>query len=468
MQKKAKLLAALAAKSPLLLFAGRTATLAAVQTAHYTRHKCTACNTEIAFGAPVDGMAPFCPQCSEPMTSCGDQVVPVMPQEDQLTSVGCPTCSTQNVVEDRMADAMAGKISCSACGTAIAYMVNAAEDDDAIPDDDTLDREFNDGEDNGTDDPEDDDTVQQAGAGDPAADAADAVARGAKAAADAARSAGSTDDLGDLGDDDLDLDMTDVAPDDGDVEVKLDEDGQEARLLAFVDGVHTMTLAKADAGDNADLLVQTSFHQALQREAARSGYKALAGYGFKPVTLRVPLGRLVEKRVQAALAADKARVEASLRELSADYQQCVQIAAAALTHNFYRHRPDPLQAQLIASLEGMGVKQARKVVASAMLAAGPQYATALLELAEELLDKSVDTRNELSDTLSQINPAASTSGDFDADDETDEDDGLATTASLRDRLTAGVQPVRSAPVTAGAGSATSMGSQLRQLKNLTK
>lgn len=501
--RKAKILAALAAQSPLLLFAGRTATTAAVQTARYKEHKCTACSTVVAFGTAAEGVVPFCPHCSNVMTP-SEVEVQVLPQEDQLTSVGCPACSTNNVVEDRMADALGGKLACTACGTQISYLMASSDEDEGDDEDDAeetegvepketaaeIDSELDSASDTGNDGPEGDEEDRDANrestteTADAASDAANAVADGARAAADAARQATEEVDADgslDLGlgsdveaaaddEDEIEVDLTDAVDEDGEVEVKLDEDGTEARLLAFVDGVHVATLVKADAGDNADILVHASFHQALSREAAKKGHRALAAFGFKPVSVKVQIAKLVEKRVQAALAADQAKVEAKLGDLSADYNQCLQIASAALTTNFYRNRPNPLVNQLVANLETAGVRQARKIVTNAMLAAGPQYATALLELSEELMDKSVETRNELSDTLSQMNPAA-TAGEVDFEDEEDqgddEDNGDSEFASLKDRLTAGVHVApRSRNAETAHADLSGLGARLRDLKNL--
>jgi predicted RNA-binding Zn-ribbon protein involved in translation (DUF1610 family) len=608
MTKKAKLLAALAQKAPILLFAAaRTLTVARVKAATYKTHKCTACSTQVAFGSQVgDGLAPFCPACGEATAPVDlTETVPMAPQEELLTAIGCPHCSNQNVIEDRTALAMAGTLHCASCGNGISFKPSATtadadaddaaeemEDGDDVATDDGLDgvddeeevakleqaavdaraklvakavakavakktkvvadapmsgadSEVNqstapdgagpesgaDSEDNqstapegsgpmsgadsevnqstastkveaGDDESEDADTMTDVGdtdgdAGDGDGDEDDAAEpdmTGLEGLLD--DSTDSTEELNDeeasikttAGDDDEDdfteLDMGDVADEDGDVDLQMvdpEDETEEAQLVAFVNGVHTMTLVKASAGDNADVFANTSFHKALRKEAKKAGFRALASYGFETVKIQVPLKRVVEKRVQAQLATDKAVLTASVEDVSANFDQCAKIAAVALTQNFYRDRVNPLQDQLVASLTAMGFKQAKQVVSQAMIAACPQFVEATLQLATELMGKSVELRNELSDNLSQMNPVVANMfdplDDDVVDDQASEDiatnpeavvarlrgERLKTTASFGAVETAGRNgPPSTAPV---RHSRTSLGATLRSLKN---
>lgn len=470
MTKRAKQVASLATQAPLLLFVGKKITASAVATASYQKHKCTACNTEVAF-AEVPGVTPFCPSCGGTCSPMSGAPVPMAPQEELLTSVGCPHCQTQNVVEDRLLDVLAGVVHCGGCGNGVTYKAVAVAEDDKIG--------GNDGPAGAETDNNSDEEIRQEAAAD-GEDGTDGAADGAnegtglgepdqniddaqgvhQAASDAA-----------IGDDvdEIDVDLPDGLDDNADVEVKLDDDGfgEEAKLLAFVGGVHAYTLVKANAGDNADLMTQPSFHQALQRETASGGHKVLAGYGFSPVTVKVRIGRIVEKRVQAALTTEQAKVVASLTDVRDNFEQCAKIASAALTQNFFRHRTNPLQDQLVAALTGMGVKQAKTVVNRAMLNAGPAFVTAMLELADELLDKSVEHRNELSDSLTQMSPEAINADAQEDVDGPEADDELRTSPEeITARLQSPVEATTRHRQQASAQDFSSAAQRLRQLKNL--
>lgn len=464
MSKRAKLLASLAAQAPLLLFVGKKVTASAVANASYRKHKCTACPTEVAF-AEVPGVVPYCPSCGSTTAPVAGDAIPMAPQEELLTSVNCPHCQSANVVEDRTTEALAGVMHCAACGNGVNFKATAEAADSDIetePLTDGNDGEEGAGENRTGDQPKDVQGVHSAAA----------AATPVKVKADTDDDNGEPDDgIGDIGDDvdSVDIDVPDQLNEDDDVDVQMDDDGEEARLLAFVGGVHAYTMTKQTAGDNADLIGQTSFHQALQRECAKSGHRALASYGFTPVTLKVNLGKVVNKRVQATLAGEKAAVQASLTDVRDNFEQCAKIAAVALTQRFYKNRANPLQDTLVAALNAAGVKQAKTFVNRAMVQAGPQFVTALLELADELMDKSLDHRNELSDSLTEMSPEA-INAEVDPDTDSPEADAELRTSpeEITARLSNPVQQTRRTTQTAGLTDtgASSMAAQLRQLKNL--
>lgn len=455
MSKKAKLLASLATQAPLLLFVGKKVTASALSGATYQKHKCTACNTEVAFGE-VPGVVPYCPSCGGTTSPVAGDPIPMVPQEELLTSVNCPHCQSANVVEDRTLEVLAGTLHCAACGNGVTFKATADVDPDLETEKLT---DGNDGSEGGPesrmlDEPKDVQGVHQA--------AAKPVKAADEDENDADAAPVGSDDKGDY----VDIDVPDSLEDDDDVDVQLDDDGEEARLVAFVGGVHAYSLVKANAGDNAEVLTTKSFHKALAAETAKHGHKCLASYGFTPVTLRVRLGRVVDKRVQAELADAKAVVEASHNDVRDNFEQCAKIAAVALTQNFFRGRSNPLQDQLVAGLQAAGVKQAKTFVNRAMVGAAPQFVTAMLELAEELMDKSVEHRNELSDTLSQQSPEAINAEVDENTDSPEADDELRTSPEqITARLSQPVHATRKAETASTSGS-SSMAQQLRQLKNL--
>jgi hypothetical protein len=55
-------------------------------------------------------------------------------------------------------------------------------------------------------------------------------------------------------------------------------------------------------------------------------------------------------------------------------------------------------------MQGVGIKSAQQLVSREMAASGLEYAQAVLELANEYRNKSVDFRNELAEALSDAGP----------------------------------------------------------------
>ncbi len=467
---KARVLAKLASKAPLLVVAGSAVvTLKQVQAASYRNHSCAHCGTEVAM-AEVASFTPFCPSCSTEMTP-GDivSVQTASIKEEELASVTCHHCQTANVIEDRMLAAMTdGKMHCTACAGEMYLKTEVAGDLDPLAMDDmdslseTLPVEegcggtVTAGEDDGgsTLDP---DIVEDAEA------IAKGVSTGARAVADALAEHQDT----------LDMDMTDSVEDDADLEIKSDEDDEnpeQARLLAFADGVMVASLEKAHAGEHADIMFTRSFQDSVRRDMRKSGVKALASYGFKPVVVKVPVAQMVERRVQAELASEKAKVTASADNMKAVWDQSTKIAAAALNTGFYRNRTNPLADVLVATLQGMGFKQAKKVVHQALAQAGNDYIKALTELATEIEARTPEMRAELAQTLAEQNPLMRGDNTV-ADEMVDDSPAQDTMESVTARLSTAVTPVRStrSTVTAAAieeGSLKKAAQDLRSLRGL--
>jgi len=216
-------------------------------------------------------------------------------------------------------------------------------------------------------------------------------------------------------------------------------------------------LAKADAGSNADLFHSSKFHNMLVQEASTHGVSALKKYGFRSITVSVPLKKIVEARVATGLLEERRKVTAAVATVEDDMRQCLQIAAVQMAKNFRKDVDNPLQTRLTAALTAVGVKQAKTLVAREMAGAGEAYAQVLLELAADLYRKPVEVRNELADVLSDAAPL---------DEVTDEEDD--TSSEVESRVTAAVRPSRGQQVqTASAVANTSASAMLARVRELS-
>ena len=186
------------------------------------------------------------------------------------------------------------------------------------------------------------------------------------------------------------------------------------KLYAMLDGIHVATLTKETAAENADILNTVSLSHTIKQVAQAEGVKAaLKQFGFTPVKLNFPQGK-----VNAALVERKTKEVASkyyerADEIKEDYEQCVAIAATGLTRNFFAKHQNALKKGFSSALAAAGVKNADRLVASVFERYGDEYHRVLFEIAGDLMKKPVDIRNELADTLQQVSPAADQNRDED-------------------------------------------------------
>ncbi len=450
-RKRARVLASLA-KSPMLVFAGTaqvTDNAEDLKQVEFKAHECASCGTQLAFGSDVEGVQPFCPTCGhEHFVAADSDPVPVEHyEEDDLSVAVCPGCGAHNAFDDRVLAGLQGHVYCAACGCSLQtasaedepegveedediYDVNASEDLDDFDTDEGVEEadNFDSLDDDEQDDAEgdEDDEVEHASFRRKVSSkkrqvkASDAEARrlslednpiNTNPEMDNEPSASgvinTSSDLSAETADEVEVDLLENANPDDKVSVvqQVSHDG-ETQLVAYSGGTPVALLDKEGAGEKADVIGHRHFREALETEAAVKGAKCLSAYGFKPITAKVQLASIIQKRVQAALAESEEEKTANKEEIKKDYEQALHIAVAALNTGFYRGRGNPLASTLVASLEAMGVKQAKAVVKRAIAAASQEFLDETLGLTDELLAKDVNFRNELADTLSEVEPNA--------------------------------------------------------------
>lgn len=187
------------------------------------------------------------------------------------------------------------------------------------------------------------------------------------------------------------------------------------------------TLTEKDAGKNADIMQTQEFAQAVGHMIANEGLaKACTHYGFKPVIASIPMQKVVDKQVAAALAEKGKELADKLTTVHADFAQATDIAAAGMAKNFWQNVQDPLKAALRVELEAAGVKNPSKLLDKVWQTHAAASLRVTLEKARELSKKSVTARNELAETLDLVAfvPTKVTAdADADADEDQEDDDG---------------------------------------------
>jgi len=324
---------------------------------------CSHCDTQFATTASVE---PFCINCG-----CEDVVkaesqddVPTLPEnDDQMTDVVCSKCHSHNIMSDAVLASMDGSINCTVCGTDLTLL-----------------------------DGEPCDSVIEPSPAD--YDSSDLVGMEAQEVNLVVPEA--------IEGEEIPVSMMDVLPLDAPVSVVPMSDDTMAICL---DDTPVATLDMDDAGDNADIFGQEAFAKSILHTIATAGLKvAIANYKFKPVVISFPLKKIIESKVAEQLKAKAQVVEASLATISSDMEQCLSIAVAGLSSNFFKGKSNPTKEALVAELSAMGYKNANKLVSKVIFATREDYTKAVLSQAKELMSKSVEVRNQLAETMDEISP----------------------------------------------------------------
>lgn len=402
---------------------------------------------------------PFCVNCgSEEVDINTDTPIPPLPEtDDDMVAVQCrnTACSTFNIVHQTTASTLRGVMHCVTCGSTLAY-----------------NDEFNDGGDSPADTRPNEgndytpaDTRPNEGTGKTPADTRPAFTNNRNVI-----HAAEGFDFDDIEDEEADFDVTDQIPLDetanepseplepesvqnddiipacntamelssvilaSNAQATLDLMYSGEKLYAMLDGTHVATLSKDTAGDNASILNTVSLAHTIKQIAHNEGVKAaLKHFGFKAVCIKFPQSKvnaaLVERQTKKVASTFYARAN----EIQEDLEQCVALAATGLTRNFFAKHQNVLKQGFSRVLATAGVKNADRLVAGVFERYGDEYHRTLFEIAGDLMKKPIEIRNELADTLEQVNPGAQ---------EPQED-------TIEDRLEAGVRPVVSNVISAG-------------------
>lgn len=171
---------------------------------------------------------------------------------------------------------------------------------------------------------------------------------------------------------------------------------QAGRLIAMKGPVAVATLTTVRAGNNADLLPQAAFHEAIRATAKSKGMRAaLTAFGFKPLRVKV--------MSPAAVNAEKARVleqaKAERAQFLKNLQTSLALATAGLARNQWRDHKNVLSAAFVQELQTLGVRNPKGIVARIMSTHGVEYSKELLTIANKLVRMPAKTRQALSDTL---------------------------------------------------------------------
>jgi predicted RNA-binding Zn-ribbon protein involved in translation (DUF1610 family) len=393
--------------------------------------ECQHCNTRFTVNA---GVQPFCIQCGS------DEVEPIqnpvgneeadnaleLPDDSELSTLRCPSCLTSSILKDETATLYGGSIHCAACGESILYVT---AQDDVVENMD----------DEGTQDQMADDELDLGDQGQQADDQLDVGQQDADDQQDQDQSQSQDQDHQQADDevDTQDQGQQDACKTNAEVEVSLLKcvKGGDLNLItandtlwAIVGGVPIASLSREKAGDNKDIFNKRAFAEAITATVNKIGVSsALEAYGFTPIMVKFPFAEQVEATAQAAVKENSVKVEATLKTLRDDYRQCLALAAVGLTKNFFRGQDHALKAAFYEELTQAGVSRPQKIIEKVFANFSEPYHKTLFALADSLLAKPLDVRNELAKTLGEVTTA-------ELEDDEDDDTPDEQSASVESRL----------------------------------
>lgn len=250
---------------------------------------------------------------------------------------------------------------------------------------------------------------------------------------------------------------TDSGSDEGDVPVNLEEVTPEEgtfdvaqtahdRVTATVNNIPVAYLIKDKV--DAELWGKTNWLRSIKQIAATHGRKkALSHFNFDPIVINFPLKNRIQQAALMQTEKYSRVVEARVSDLREDYKQAIAIAAAGLNKGFFKNKENVLKAAFYDELCSVGVTKPAALVDKVFAAVGEKFLSTLLELAEELIEKPIEIRNQLSDTVEAANYMHSTP---DSESENEE------TLDVRARLNNAVTPEFSYEVSASLGKGGSL------------
>lgn len=419
----------------------------------FAEHTCKECATVFSAVTAKD-LQNHCIACGSDKVEAKESSKINIPSDNELSYVPCQGCGTNQVFATAVGKEVAAHMHCTTCGETLHKATADAADGDGDGDeDDVLD--LDDMEMLDLDDDDDDVEVAEKTSTDNPEAPAQPLAPGAPASGDAPDSPRTDTPPNKDATGPSEPDSTNASAEDEDEEDKDGEDeGEEAKVTAkaecaTLDMIDTVgkddaisfaymgkqvamlsgtkivaTLDPEDAGDRKDVLQTQAFIQSVAHVISKEGVKAaLEGFGFKTVKIEVPVKAMIDKAVAAATADDKQKVTSALDNVTAQFSQAVDIAAAGYAGNFWRGKQDPVKAALIAELSSLGIPNAQKVVDRVFAANGVAQMRDVIALARELSNKAPEALNALAQAidLSKYQPTKVKAADEDEDGDDDDE-----------------------------------------------
>ena len=353
------------------------------------------CKTCATHFSALAGSQPFCVTCGSEDVDAeeGDDALSAddLADDDELANVECSSCGAHNIVTLETAAAFGTNMHCITCGTEIEYMPPAEGEDVEVDVDDVDLEEAAEDEDESLDLDEGDLTLNDDEEEEVSAEVDDAV--------DEAETEVEEDEgEGDMSDSDME-EATLAALVQGDLSVERLGD----RIVASIAGIPVAHLTREMAGENAGVFAASAFTNAIAHTARQVGAeKALSHYKFELATVKFPIQTIVQARVQTGVEDAKKEIATRIKDISADLNQAIAIAAAGLNKGWFKGQTHVLKDAFKTELSAAGFTGSQRVVDKVFSQYNDSYHRALFEKAAELLAKPVEIRNEIASAIGDM------------------------------------------------------------------
>lgn len=428
--------------------------------------KCSHCSTEFA---TVKGLAPLCVTCNsdEVQVMPEDTQIEVVGEDKDLNAVTCGSCGTHNIISDNTLKQLSGHMHCVTCGEDMFFeqeQQDANDEQHQEQDQQEQDSDVDDVIDSIKTDEEQESSDEQHQEHDQQEQQAEGMDGEEQIEDDLEEE--TSDDLDeievDLEEEELSEDFDEQHQDEelsDDEEMVMQDDEQEQQadevedeaqdfpevvevsmlqlapegkfevhhtgnaILAFVGGVNVARLTEEASGDNKPLFHNRSFLESIKVTASKmSPAKALANFGFEDIVVAFPQSKILQDKVQAAVEENKSKLETELSSLTDKFMQSLSIAAAGLNKGMFKNKEHVIKSALFEELSSLGIRSPSKIIDKVFASYSDAHHKTLLEIAMDMMSKSDEMRNELANTITDLNYQVA--GDMDEEETQELDAGM--------------------------------------------
>lgn len=186
--------------------------------------------------------------------------------------------------------------------------------------------------------------------------------------------------------------------------VTLTNDNSE--VAAFVGDTHVGTLRRTRASEKAAPLFEdgsklvAAFKPVFNMNRSNQNSSELAAYGYSPVTFKVNVGELFNKRIEKETASINTEAAEKVKSSINDMARLIELSFVGINKGLFEC-DNELANELASLLSRNGVKNAQREVRRALAKHSHGYIKAGVEKAKELSSKSEDYIRGITETVSK-------------------------------------------------------------------
>lgn len=186
--------------------------------------------------------------------------------------------------------------------------------------------------------------------------------------------------------------------------VSLSSDNHE--VAAFVGGVHVGTLYKNKASETAAKLytngqqLVSAFKPVFNSHRDNQTSKELSSYGYVPVTFKINVGDLFNKRIEKETASIQTNADMKIKSSIGDMSRLIELAFVGINKGLFPAEND-LASEIASLLKRNGVKNADLEARRVLAKSSHKYIRSGVEKAKELSSQSEDYVRGIAETVSK-------------------------------------------------------------------